>query len=151
MKARVDTWLGRFVVLLMTALVLDVVWQVLSRFVLRDPSTVTEELARYLLIWLGLFGAAYAAGQGSHLSVDLLGSTRSRRRAARVAEAVFGLLLVGGGARLVYLQLVLGQTSAALGLPMGVVYLAAPFAGMLFVFYAFAQGGADLASIKEED
>lgn len=139
MKARVDIWLGRFVVLLMTLLVLDVVWQVFSRFLLRDPSTVTEELARYLLIWLGLFGAAYAAGQGSHLSVDLLGSSRSRRRASRVAEGLFGLLLVGGGARLVYLQLVLGQSSAALGLPLGVVYLAAPIAGILFTYYAFAR------------
>lgn len=140
MKAHVDIWLGRFVVFLMTVLVLDVVWQVVSRFLLRDPSTVTEELARYLLIWLGLFGAAYAAGQGSHLSVDLLGSSRSRRRASRIAEALFGLLLVGGGARLVYLQLVLGQSSAALGLPMGLVYLAAPIAGLLFIYYAFARG-----------
>lgn len=126
--------------LLMTLLVLDVVWQVVSRFLLRDPSTVTEELARYLLIWLGLFGAAYAAGQGSHLSVDLLGSTHSRRRASRLAEALFGLLLVGGGVRLVYLQLVLGQASAALGLPLGVVYLAAPVSGILFIYYAFARG-----------
>ncbi|NNE71876.1 MAG: TRAP transporter small permease [Rhodothermales bacterium] len=139
MKAHVDIWLGRFVVLLMAVLVLDVVWQVLSRFILRDPSTVTEELARYLLIWLGLFGAAYAAGQGSHLSVDLLGSTESRRRASRVAEAAFGLLLIIGGVRLVYLQLVLGQSSAALGLPLGVVYLAVPASGLLFLFYAITR------------
>lgn len=139
MKQQVDLWLGRFVVLIMTVLVLDVVWQVLSRFALQDPSTVTEELARYLLIWLGLFGAAYAAGQGSHLSVDLLGSTRSRRKASRVAEGAFGLLLLVGGARLVYLQLILGQTSAALGLPLGVVYLALPLSGLLFLFYAVAR------------
>ncbi len=139
MKSHIDTWLGLFVVLLMALLGLDVVWQVFSRFLLRDPSTVTEELARYLLIWLGLFGAAYAAGQGSHLSVDLLGSSQSRRRASRIAEALCGLLLVGGGARLVYLQLVPGQSSAALGLPLGVVYLAAPIAGVLFVYYAFAR------------
>ncbi|MFT7553260.1 MAG: TRAP-type C4-dicarboxylate transport system permease small subunit [Rhodothermales bacterium] len=139
MKLLVDRWLGHFVTTLMGVLVLDVVWQVFSRFVLQDPSTFTEELARYLLIWLGLFGAAYAAGQGKHLSVDLLGTATTRARAARIAELVFGLVLIVGGARLVFIQLSLGQTSAALAIPLGVVYLAVPAAGLLFVFYAAAS------------
>jgi TRAP-type C4-dicarboxylate transport system permease small subunit len=146
MKLQVDRWLGHFVTSLMAVLVLDVVWQVFSRFALSDPSTVTEELARYLLIWLGLFGAAYAAGQGKHLSVDLLGTATMRARAALVAELVFGLLLIVGGARLVFIQLSLGQNSAALGIPLGVVYLAIPVAGLLFVFYA----GAGWLSTRSE-
>ncbi len=35
----------------MTAMIIAVVWQVFTRFVLRDPSSFTDELSRYLLIW----------------------------------------------------------------------------------------------------
>ena len=43
--------------------------QVASRFLLGDPSSITEELARYLMMWVGLLGATYAIGQGLHPSV----------------------------------------------------------------------------------
>ena len=118
-------------------------WQVFTRFVLRDPSTFTEELARYLLIWVGLLGAAYAAGQRKHLAVDLLPTRlagRARRRLLRFIEAcvlVFALaVLVVGGGRLVWVTLYLQQTSAALQVPLGYVYLALPLSGLLIAFYA---------------
>ncbi len=57
-------WLVKFLewsVMLITGfLVLDVVWQVATRFILRDPSKWTEELARMILIWVSLMGAALA-------------------------------------------------------------------------------------------
>ncbi|MCK4758607.1 MAG: TRAP transporter small permease subunit, partial [Candidatus Aminicenantes bacterium] len=62
-KKRVDTILEGILITVMAANVLNVLWQVFTRFVLRDPSSFTEELARYLLIWVGLLGASYAAGQ----------------------------------------------------------------------------------------
>jgi TRAP-type C4-dicarboxylate transport system permease small subunit len=55
----------------MIMMVLNVAWQVLTRFVLQNPSSYTEELARYLLIWLGLLGAGYCVGQRSHLAIDI--------------------------------------------------------------------------------
>ncbi|WP_316931840.1 TRAP transporter small permease [Parabacteroides distasonis] len=47
-------------------------WQVLSRYILVSPSSVTDELAGYLLIWVGLLGAAYVSGKNEHLAIDLL-------------------------------------------------------------------------------
>lgn len=130
----------------MAILVLDVLWQVFTRFILRDPSSWTEELARYLLIWVGLLGAAYAAGLKMHLALDLLPTKLegSRRRRLGIfielsafAFALFALVI--GGLRLVMVTLVLGQTSAALEIPIGYVYLVVPVSGLLIMFYSVAH------------
>lgn len=142
LKRRIDRILAGAVIVIMGALVVDVLWQVFTRFVLRDPSSYTEELARFLLIWVGLLGAAYVAGQRRHLAVDLLpaalsgGRRRMLERLIQTLALVFAVILVVGGSRLVWVTLVLGQSSAALRLPLGYVYLAVPLCGLLMAFYA---------------
>ena len=64
--------LANILIVLMAAMVLDVTWQVFTRFILRDPSSFTEELARFLLIWIGVLGAAYALKTKAHLGIDIL-------------------------------------------------------------------------------
>ncbi|MDW2244928.1 TRAP transporter small permease, partial [Vibrio sp. 1287] len=68
----INRGLAAFTVSLSTFLVFCVVWQVLSRYVLGKPSTVTDELARYLFMWVALIGAAYTTGLKRHLAIDLL-------------------------------------------------------------------------------
>ena len=80
LKSTVDKSLSAILVVLMSALVIDVLWQVFSRYVLNDPSSFTEELARFLLIWVGLLGASYAAGKRMHLAVDILPNNLEGRR-----------------------------------------------------------------------
>jgi TRAP-type C4-dicarboxylate transport system permease small subunit len=141
-KSTVDLVLGWALVALMGLAVVNVLWQVFTRFVLANPSSFTDELARYLLIWVGLFGAAYASGKRAHLAIDLL-RTKLRGRSVHwhgifvgVVVSTFALfVMVIGGVRLVSLSFLLGQTSAALGVPLGVVYLALPVSGALIVFY----------------
>lgn len=150
-RARLDRTLESVLVALMGLMTVNVVWQVASRFVLRSPSNFTDELARYLFIWLGLLGAAYAAGRHLHLAVDaftirLRPATQQRlRRLSALMLSLFGLLvLVVGGSRLVYITWVLGQRSASLQVPMALVYLALPVSGALMVIYgltAFAGPG----------
>lgn len=53
-KLAVDRTIAAFSVAVMIALVVCVVWQVFSRYVLNQPSTLTDELARFLMIWVGL-------------------------------------------------------------------------------------------------
>ncbi|MEE2776751.1 MAG: TRAP transporter small permease [Acidobacteriota bacterium] len=126
----------------MAGLVGLVCWQVFTRFVLRDPSSFTEEAARFALIWLGLLGAARALGGGLHLSIDLLalrspGWARVTSVASRAVCATFaGGVMTFGGAKLVALTLDLGQVSPALGWQLGHVYVALPLAGALMVLYA---------------
>lgn len=129
--------------------VVNVLWQVFTRFALASPSSYTEELARYLLIWIGLLGAAYASAKGQHLAIDLLPRRLSGRKSGRTLAVVIelsvlsfaGVVLVGGGFHLVRLTLGLGQRSAALGIPMGWVYAALPLSGVLFVWFSARRIG----------
>ena len=141
-RSQLDVALERLLAVLMAAMVLNVCWQVATRFLFRDPSSWTEELARFLLIWVALLGAAYASGRKMHLAIDLLARTRpawshALSAVALLATAAFGLIALGiGGTRLVLLTLELGQTSAALGWSLGWVYLVVPLSGLLMAGYA---------------
>ncbi len=55
---------------LLGIMVINVLWQVFSRFFTSNPSSFTDELARYLMIWLGILGAAYVAGKNEHVAID---------------------------------------------------------------------------------
>ena len=73
--------LEALLVFLMSVLVIDVLWQVAARYLLSNPSSFTDELAGFLLIWVGLLGAAYVAGRKEHLAIDiLLQKTRENRK-----------------------------------------------------------------------
>jgi len=52
LKSKVDKVIEYSLVFLMALMVLNVLWQVFTRFIMNDPSSFTDELARYLLIWL---------------------------------------------------------------------------------------------------
>jgi TRAP-type C4-dicarboxylate transport system permease small subunit len=125
----------------MVIMVLNVLWQVFSRYVLNNPSGFTDELAGFLMIWVGLLGAAYASGKGLHLAIDVLRESNINSkfldRIIPVLIILFavGVLVIGGG-RLVYLTLYLEQYSANLKIPVGYVYLALPLSGLLITYYA---------------
>ncbi len=141
-RKRIDKVLGRTLVFIMTLMVINVIWQVFSRYVLGTPSSFTDELARFLMIWVGVLGAAYVAGRDGHVSIDVLarrGSDKNQKRLkqiVRIAIVLFCLLaMVVGGLRLVYITYLLDQYSPALGLPLALVYLVIPISGLLIIYY----------------
>ncbi len=138
-----DLILSRFVIIVMAILVLDVIWQVISRYIMKEPSSWTDELAGFLLIWVGLFGAAYATGQKDHLAIDLLPrklDLSRRKYLYLVINSLIGafalIVLILGGIRLVYISYKLNQVSSALEIPVGYVYLVLPLSGFFILFYA---------------
>lgn len=135
--------LGNFLALLLAVMVLDVVWQVLSRYVTSHPSSITEELARFLLIWIGLIGAAYAYRKHSHLSLDLLiralkpSSQVVLNRVIQIITILFaGSCMIFGGLKLMLLTLTLHQSSAALGVQIGWIYACIPLSGAMICWFA---------------
>jgi len=135
--------LGVILITLMAAMVLDVSWQVFTRFILKDPSSFTEELAGFLLIWIGLLGASYAYYTRAHLGIDILTSklTGVNRRIVDITIHTLVLLfslfiLVVGGYRLVNLTFTLNQISPALGISMGYIYLVLPLTGILMMYFS---------------
>jgi TRAP-type C4-dicarboxylate transport system permease small subunit len=142
----IDKLLGWAVTLIMGILVLNVLWQVASRFLLGHPSSFTDELAGFLLIWVGLLGAAYATGQKQHLAIDLFSHKFSERKKRlqstliNILIALFAIVvLIGGGANLVYITFHLNQISSALQIPIGYVYLVLPLSGLFIIYYAITD------------
>ncbi len=131
-----------FLVILMSVLVVDVLWQVISRYLLSSPSSFTDELAGFLLIWVGVLGAAYVAGRKEHLAIDILVQRSPPARQRLLLYLIHSLILlfalsvmVTGGAVLVYTRFVLQVKSAALQLPLGYVYIVLPLSGLIIMYY----------------
>lgn len=143
LKAKIDKILENILIAFMSILVIDVLWQVLSRYVLASPSSFTDELAGFLLIWVGLLGAAYVAGKQGHLAIDLLvqrSTPVTRKRLMiliNVFIALFALLvMIVGGSWLVATRFMFNVDSAALHLPLGYVYSVLPLSGLLILYYS---------------
>ncbi len=134
MKDKVDQVLGIILVAMLAVMTLDVLWGVFTRYVMSNQASWSEELARFLLIWIGILGAAYASGQRMHLSIDLLDKKPVRLIAALIILFALAVMVVGGS-RLVMLTADLGQRSPALGIPMSIIYAVVPISGLLIIFY----------------
>ena len=142
----IDKALAGTLIIAMVSILLTVIWQVVSRYLLKDPASVTEELSRFILIWIGILGAAYAYRQNAHLWFNLIVERQSRKvkrlllTCVEVIVIIFCVLvMVYGGAELVSLTLELEQISAALGVKMGFIYSVLPLSGGLIIAYALVN------------
>lgn len=139
---RLNTILEKILVVILGVMVINVSWQVFSRYVLANPSSFTDELARYLMIWLGVMGTAYVSGKRLHVAIDILPDKLSPKRQVKLKKIInliiilfATLIFIVGGSNLVYLSYILGQKSAALQIPLYVVYLCIPLSGLCIVFF----------------
>ena len=142
LKQTLDKFLEILLMISVAILVIDVLWQVFTRFVIGKPSSWTEELATFLLIWVSLLGAAVALGRGAHLGIDYFTHKLPERNRIQTELFVFAvvsifslLVMVVGGISLFRQTLALEQISVALHVPMGYVYLAIPISGAFLVLY----------------
>ncbi|WP_228852571.1 TRAP transporter small permease [Aegicerativicinus sediminis] len=142
MRKKIDNILGKMLVVIMGVMVINVLWQVFTRYIVGSPSSVTDELARYLMIWLGVLGAAYVSGRNMHVAIDVLprkATVKNQKRFAIVVNSLIILFVlfafVIGGLRLVYISFILGQQSPALQIPLGLVYAVIPLSGILIIYY----------------
>ncbi|MCF7954768.1 MAG: TRAP transporter small permease [Phycisphaerae bacterium] len=152
-------------ILAVLVLVLIVMWGVLSRvcgtFVAwlstkgieawsilpRGQDKNSEEMARFLLIWVSLLGGAVAFGEKAHLGVDYF--VGKFDPSARKFITIFGQLIVlffavnifvMGGSNIAFNNM--EQLAPALGkygLKMGHVYLALPISGVFMILFMVEQ------------
>lgn len=140
-KRALDRVLAVTCVVLFALLVATVVWQVFSRQVLSNPSTWSEEAARYIFVWLGFFGTALVFSERGHIAVDFV-VRRTPMAVQRVVGVVVQLTIIAFAT----IALVWGGWRASQGawdtnltaLPtqIGVMYLVMPITGVLIVLYA---------------
>jgi TRAP-type C4-dicarboxylate transport system permease small subunit len=137
---RLLTALEGIVAAILAAIAALVIYQVAARYLLGSPPSWTEELARYLQVWLVLLAAPICLARGMHLSVDYLtpklpvGPRRFVQSLVLLLIVIFSFILTLYGLRL--LSVAVLQTSPALRLSMVWPYLAVPVSGGLMCVVA---------------
>ncbi|TFD53557.1 TRAP transporter small permease [Cryobacterium frigoriphilum] len=141
LKRIIDKVLEVVCIALFAGLVLLVVWQVFTRFVLSAPSSFSEELATYAFVWLVMFGTAYVFGERGHMAMDFVKNKlplRVRTGANVLIEVLVltfaALVMVRGGSSSA--SLAWAQATGSIQIPLGYLYLALPISGVLIIFYS---------------
>ena len=116
--------------------------QVFARYVLNHSLFWSEELARYLLVWLAVLGATAGYRRGLHPALDLFqgrlgpAATRALRVSTGLICLFFFVLLIYYGASFAYF--VRAQITPALQLPKWIVMSILPLGGAIFSVHAAA-------------
>ena len=121
-------------------MLLFVVWQVFTRYVLSNPSTWSEELVSYLFAWSTLFGASLIVSERGHMNIPVLIDTKSvktQKNASIFSEIMIFLfsliVLTYGGIRIT--NLALNQLTSSLGVAIGIFYIPLPVAGIINMIF----------------
>lgn len=130
--------------LILVSILSLVCWQVVSRYLLNNPSVFTEELVRFLLIWLGALSAVYAFGSNRHVALTLVYDKLSPpvRKVVSILHHVvvlgFGFcFFLWGGTLLMNITSL--QVSSVLLIPLNYIYAIFPFCGVMLVGYEIAH------------
>ena len=122
------------------AMVILTVWQVFTRYVLKNPSSWTEELVSYLFAWMALLGASVVTGERGHMNIPILVDKLSgnKQKALHIFAEVIAFLfsaiiLVYGGIKIT--TLAMGQLTSSLGVSIGIFYTVLPLCGVLNMLY----------------
>lgn len=147
------TRLVEWALVVLSVLIFAVVFlQVLFRYLLRQPLFWSEELPRYLLIWMSFLAAALAQRQDAHINITLCLaplSARARQRLKVLTDTVvlafFCILIYSGG---LVTSITAHHRSTALQLPMGLVYAALPLGAVLMSLYLVLQIADGMRRLK---
>lgn len=143
-------YLCAFLMFLMVTIIFS---QVVARYIFHHSLYWSEEIGRYLFIWITFIGAALALREKAHVAIDSFVKMmpvflqKVVRIIAFLAMLAFSLVMTYTGWNM--LQYGTHQVSAATQMPMYYVYLVLPVSGLLIAFYIlknfyeeFKSGGA---------
>ena len=140
-RKAIDVTLSSACAVIFAAMVIIGTYQIVTRFIFKSPSTVSEELLTYSFTWMALLSSAYVFGKRDHMRMGFMAdkvSPGGQKILSIIGELLVLLLassvMVYGGVTIT--KLTMTQSTASLGIPMGVVYTIIPISGLLIVFYA---------------
>jgi TRAP-type C4-dicarboxylate transport system permease small subunit len=145
---RLLNWL---LVLSVAILIVPVSLQIFSRYTELIPSYIwTEELARFLFIWMIMIGAMVGVRDGAHFDVDIWPELQPRTNAmlrvvANLFVLVMALVFVWYGAQ--FVKFGWDQSSELAELPMVYIFAAWPLAGLTWVLFLGEWFARDLRTI----
>ena len=140
-KKVVDKIMDWLLIIMLAIMTILVTYQVITRYVFKSPSAVSEAIAQYMFVWLVMFGSALVFGDREHLEISVLKDKMSPKPRFIVEVLInFSLILfsiavcIYGGIIGVFRQI--STLDAALGISTGVIYISIPLCGIIMVFYA---------------
>lgn len=142
---KIDIILKWLITILFGSMAIIIFLQVISRYIFQSPLPWSEELARFLFIWITFIGGVMAARKGSHIGVEIVVNAFNNKGkkiiifiSSIITSFFFGLTF--------YLSVsvfdkMMVQTSPAMGLPIGYPYLGVIIGSLLmclwYAVYAF--------------
>jgi len=153
LKRACDNLLERVAMAMFLLLVCVTLFQVLSRYIFPVPISFTEEVGRFLFIWVSFLGAAIVMNRDEHIRLDLFHGKVSRR-AAEVLSIVIYALIAGFSIGILatspaLLRVASRQTAAVSRLSMGVVYGVLPLSALLTAIYALVHLITAIKGLRE--
>ncbi len=138
----IDSVISKFVLLLLLGMFVVINLQIISREFFTAFSW-TEELSRYLLIWVSLFAATIAYRKGAHIAITFV--VKSFRKKQRqiikfimdLFSATFFITMIYYGFKMISMETY--QKSPAMQIPMQVVYLCIPLTGIIMLYYVLIE------------
>ena len=127
-------------IILFAVMVVVGTYQIITRFVFNNPSTISEELLTYTFAWMAIFSSAYVFGKRDHMRMTFVADKLPKEQ-RKILEIIIELLVIAfavivliyGGFTI--MGLTMTQKTASLGVMMGVVYAVVPICGILIAIY----------------
>jgi TRAP-type C4-dicarboxylate transport system permease small subunit len=155
LSARINQAVEYLVSALGLGMALLVAVQVFFRYALNNSIFWSEELARFLLVWLTFLGASVVYYRGAHASVDFLydrlglQSQRTFNILVHVLSLAFFLVMLVYGWQ--FAHFIRLQVSAALNLPKWIPYSIIPLSGAIFALHSLNFLWSELKSAPIEE
>ncbi len=146
----IEEWLSRivggFIGLLLGLMVIIVFSNVIARYFLNSSLAWSEEISRFMLIWLAFLGSYLAFVKNEHLGLDLIvflppkPAVIIRTIAGLLTIIALGIILYGGWS-VTSFTIQSGWTSPALAIPYGYIYAVVPFCAVLLFLQSILRMG----------
>ena len=143
-----------FIVPLMFLMSIIIFIQVVMRYVFHSSLTWSEEMARYLFVWLVLITSTYAFGKREHMCISYLKDKlplKGQRMVNILIEAITfffaAAIMIYGGVRISAMQMV--QLDSVLKIPTGLIYSIIPISGVGIAFYSLCNLMTEYTMLKE--
>jgi len=109
--------------------------QIFSRYILHSSLSYTDELVRYMFIWIVFWGIVFAQEHGEHIAFEFsLFSGRIQKRLRQWSITIYFVIFFYLGVKLVIFQIETAQRSAVLRMPMFIVTAALPLS-VVYLFF----------------
>lgn len=154
-RKAIDTVLSGACGIVFAFMVVIGTYQIVVRYFFGRPSTVSEELLTYSFTWMALLASALVFGKRDHMRMGFLADkvTGAPKKVLEVliellVMAMVGGIMIFGGVSI--MDLTMTQTTASLGVPMGVIYTIIPLSGVLIFVYGILNIVDILCGVQHE-